>query len=313
MDDALFPALRLGLFVTRVASLLVVALIAIASCTAGRPSASAPSSAARASCLGRIGRGKLFVIAGPTIYDADLFRIDLTTGCFRRLTTGARVSSLTAWRGRIVVADARLDVDRLERLSRGSLAPVAGLGRPHAFTPALRGRVLAYVDLADRAGTRTALEIWRRGCTPRSLLESASITSPVWTKGGALAALVGAGKRAHLVRTTRGGDIAAVAAVPGMAMLAISEAGPMAVSRVEPPRTRVLSGRAHRRTVAGWFALVWLGRSLLLSRPDGALATLHASGGVAEIGTSPVGPVWAAVVPGVVATASTPWLWRCHR
>jgi hypothetical protein len=310
VDDALFTALRLGLFLKRSASLLVASLIAIASCTASRPSADAP---ARTSCLGRIGGGELLAVAGPTIYDADLFRVDLSTGCFKRLTTGARVSSLTAWGGRIVVADARLDVDRLERVSGGSLVPLQGLGSPHAFTPAMSGRVLAYVDLANRAGTRTALEIWRRGCSPRRLLVSRSVTSPVWTREGSLVAIVGTGRHARLVRSDRRGEISEVAGVPGMSMLAISDHGSIAVSRVDPARARVLSRGAEGRDLAGWFGVAWLGGSLLVSSPGGKLATWRASSGeIAEIGDSPVGPVWAAALPEVAATASTPWLWRCH-
>jgi hypothetical protein len=84
---------------------------------------------------------------------SDIYGIRFTPLTIDRITTNKRVSSLGADANHLLVAAGDEDIDKLAEVTgSGELLPIPGLGRPHAFSPALRAEVMYFDDSeGDRA------------------------------------------------------------------------------------------------------------------------------------------------------------------
>lgn len=81
--------------------------------------------------------------AGNVLF-ADVYGITLNPLRAYRITTDKRISALSADPDTVVVAAADEQIDKLAMVAEGgNLAPVPGLGRPHAFSPEIQpdGRI----------------------------------------------------------------------------------------------------------------------------------------------------------------------------
>lgn len=81
----------------------------------------------------------LMAEAEGNVLQADLYGVKIDEGRAHRLTTGKRISYVSASEETVVVAAADQQVDRLAVVGpRGALGPVPGLGRPDGFTPVVQ-------------------------------------------------------------------------------------------------------------------------------------------------------------------------------
>jgi hypothetical protein len=92
----------------------------------------------------------VFLLASTanSVSTADVYAIRFNPFVVDRITTDKRISSMSADGRHVVVAAGDEQIDKLAEVTgAGELQPIAGLGRPHAFTPYLSEGVLYYRDV----------------------------------------------------------------------------------------------------------------------------------------------------------------------
>ncbi len=131
---------------------------------AAAPSTPGPGSAAQAAADRSLADFDLFLVAEPAgnILQADLYGLDLDTSTPERLTSGKRVSFVSADKRSVVVSAADGGADRLALVGKGGvLEAVPGLGRPAGFTPALSaGSILYQTVRQDTGGDEVRFHAW---------------------------------------------------------------------------------------------------------------------------------------------------------
>jgi hypothetical protein len=244
----------------------------------------------------------LYVMAGVRATFADLYEMRLPLQ-FRLLARHARISSLAAMKTSVVVADARVDVDRLEVWDGCRLGPVPGLGSPHAFTPAISpSGVLAYVELEGSTGALSfSLKTWdpasQRG---RVILSNpTSLGDPCWNLDGSLRILRSPGNGTTVLTVTSNGTIVGpdLAADATLDMKCSIDGIIALLPRRPEARSTFVDPKTGRRTeLLGWTVLAWSpdGRRVLVQAADGTLGILRwpVSGPVQRLGRSPVSTIW---------------------
>lgn len=135
----------------------VTLLLGVAACA--ESDSTSPTAASTAPGLARdLSSYDAFVIASAENNPlfADVYGLRFEPLAAERITTMKRISTMGADAERIVVAAADGDVDRLAVVTGdGSLVPVPGLGRPHAFAPVVKDGTIYYEVLADDDVSRT--------------------------------------------------------------------------------------------------------------------------------------------------------------
>ncbi len=125
---------------SRSALALALALGASACGVGGSPGGteSVPVAAADAPALQSFDIYAIGSDAGNVLF-ADVYGITLNPLRAHRITTGERISALSADPDTVVVAAADEQIDKLAMVAEGgNLVPVPGLGRPHAFSPEIQ-------------------------------------------------------------------------------------------------------------------------------------------------------------------------------
>lgn len=128
---------------TRAFVLLTAAALTLVGCSGSPKREASPPQTVRPSELvaveGPSPVGRFYVKAGADDLNADLYEVAFPSQ-FKRLTTGARVSTVGGCPTQVVVAAAQREVgylDTLQELRDGKLVPVDKLGPEHAFDPDL--------------------------------------------------------------------------------------------------------------------------------------------------------------------------------
>lgn len=132
---------------------------------------------------------------GSTLDDprnADVYGITLNPLRAYRVTTQKRISYVSANADMVVVAAADQGVDMLGRLDPdGQILDIPGLGRPHAFSPAIQPDGTIRYDDAEGEGAKNARYLsWNPGTKKSRVLfrEASSVLSSVVAgPGGAFA------------------------------------------------------------------------------------------------------------------------------
>lgn len=282
----------------RVAAALVAMALLSTGCGSGKPAAA----------RGPVLPGTLYLMSGPTLFTADLWR--LRDGRPERLTSfpGGRISVVTAGSGEVVVAEASSGTDKIARLAGDHLERIID---DRVFSPSLStdGRLGFSRSLYDaRSGTlpsRSSIVVRDlRSGAERVAFEtpgSRPVANPAFAPDGSLAAVVGSGSPdAHVVLIGSDGK----ATEPGLAH-------PGGIGLIwSPGRRLVVTGdkgfpsllwdpASNRRDPlpAGWDPLAWSpdGTSLLVSQGD-ALGRIDPAdpSRVTPLGRFGPGPVYGA-------------------
>lgn len=282
---------------------MILSLVLVSAATGCTRKASQPSSACP-TLAAKKGVDTVFALISPRPELAELFAVTLSPLRFERLTKDSRVSSVDARGQLVVVADARLDVDRLEMWDGCRLTAIPQIGTPHAFTPAISPQgVIAYVELIQGAG---ALEFQLKTWDParrvgRTLLTSTRpVSDPCWSSRGTLFVLRDGGDRAVILEVGLGGGVSREIdpGLPRALIFACRPGSPLAIGPgiEEPQRTLLLNPDGTRGAIVeGWRALGWSpdGTRLLMTREDGQLGIASApTYDPVVIGRSPHGNVW---------------------
>ncbi|MGQ0464317.1 MAG: hypothetical protein ACT4QG_03240 [Sporichthyaceae bacterium] len=218
---------------------------------------------------------------------ADLYGLRFNPLRVFRITTDKRVSTMAASTEQVVVAAADEQIDRLGVVAPdGSIGPVPGLGRPHAFSPeVLPNEVIRFED-SEGTGTNEARYLeWNPAASKQSVVR----TAPAGSYGGFGSGLEGTIYRAFDDSTGQrkvtllGGERERTFALPplagavrwGKTFLAVTVREPNSAGPPALVGFLLLDPKSGKRiTVDGWSPVSW--------SPEGTALWVVRTGGAAE-------------------------------
>ncbi|HEY2832258.1 MAG TPA: hypothetical protein VGJ14_07535 [Sporichthyaceae bacterium] len=130
----------------------------------------------------------------------DVYGIRFNPFTVDRITTDKRISWLAADGARVMVAAGDEDIDKLGQLTgSGEVLPIPGLGRPHAYSPALLDGVMYYDDAqGDESAGENRYFAWNLAKRTKTLLFSSKADlGPGLPAAGGRLVLGGPGKPGH--------------------------------------------------------------------------------------------------------------------
>jgi hypothetical protein len=274
---------------------IAVGTVVLAACN-GAGATTPPPDVSRSATSPSAG-GTVYLMAGDASA-ADLYRVDLQTLGSKRLTKDARISSLAARAGLIVVSDARHGIDYIEQYANGHLTAIPGLGKRHGFTPDVSadGRTFSFVELGGHGqDINFSVKLYDAGSQLVSnvITSKTSLQLTAFGPNGTINVTRGQGANEELVQLWPKRKM--LAPTPGAVML-VWGVGPYAAwsdgnsktSLVDPATGKVLE-------VSGWSPLCWSPSGTDLLVTDGHRLGLISSPDLTRVhvlGNSPVGPVW---------------------
>jgi len=257
--------------------------------------------------------GRFYAKAGADDLNSDLYEVTLPSQ-FKRLTTGARVSTVGGCSTRIVVAAAQREVgylDTLQEFQNGTLAPVEKLGPEHAFDPDLRPDCRLLFHETKGSGTTTTGEVRRfdpaTGATS-VVVSGPTVTGAAWGPDGQVVVLRREPNGPKLDIIGPGGSKREIdPGVPDVGNTPWGTSGWIAMAvfttQGQPPTATLFLNptTGQRSTLDGWLPLAWspAGDQLLVrdATKGTTLAVVEATDltKTRNVGLSEAGTVWDAV------------------
>jgi hypothetical protein len=297
--------------------LLAAAAITMAGCNSSPKRESSPAQTVRPSELvaveGPAPAGRFYVKAGADDLASDLYEVTLPSQ-FKRLTTGARISTVGGCATKIVVAAAQKEVgylDTLQELKNGQLVPVEKLGPRHAFDPDLSPDCRLLFHETKGSGPTTTGEIRRfdpaTGVTA-DVVSGPTVTGAAWGPDGQVLVLrrEQSGPKLDIIGT--GGTKQEIdPKVPDVGNTPWGKSGWIAMAvfttQGQPPTATLFVNptTGQRSTLDGWRPLAWSpsGDQLLVreATKGTTLAVVDATAltKTRNVGVSDAGTVWDAV------------------
>ena len=217
----------------------------------------------------------LVLMAASDPLEADLYRVCLDGLATQRLTSGARISSVDAAGGDVVVGTGARGPDEIARFSDGRLEAIAGLRGLRAHTPAAsRDGTIVYVragGLDDKGVPRRyLLESYDPATTESEVLYSSAhpMFASDWGPDGSVAVVEQvSGRKARVLIAPPDGDVRRMP-VEGLPVgLAWGTVGYVAI-QTGPRHGMLLDAKGGRsRSLGPWLPLDWApeGETLLVT------------------------------------------------
>jgi hypothetical protein len=301
---------------SRVVAVFTAAALTVAGCTTTKKEASPPQTVRPSDLVaveGPAPAGRFYVKAGADDLSSDLFEVTLPAQ-FRRLTTGARVSTVGGCATKIVVAAAQREVgylDTLQELRDGKLVPVEKLGPEHAFDPDLSPdcRLLFHETKGSEPNTTGEVRRFDPDTGVTSVIVSGpTVKGAAWGPDGQVLVLrrEPSGPKLDVIRPD-GTKTEIDPKVPDVGNTPWGKSGWIAMAMFtaqgQPPTATLFLDptTGQRSTLDSWLPLVWspTGDQLLVrdAAKGTTLAVVDASNlaKTRNVGVSEAGTVWDAV------------------
>lgn len=272
-------------------------LLALTACTQASPSD--PSPAASNPCSDRVPisgyEGTVYLVSGRNNEGLPLYRLDLSSGCFRQIAS--RVATVSSDGRTAIAADvSTIGTPVVKEIHGDTLRPIAEVpvyGMMPAMSP--DGRIASVEFLMPGFG----LNVWdpHRRKSAGWYADERELRRPQWRPDGSILVLRSGAKRTHLVSIDPTGEAHVLGSVPEDRWM---DAGVDFVHVTDLRRKTVIYNLDtwERRELRGWYGVGWDpgGEVLLLGNDAGQIGFASAPrfetvSGIVDL---PVSHVWGA-------------------